>query len=106
MFRGFGREQDADYSPRPAYSDSAGYTAMATVTMLRHDPPAATAETVAGVAQDILKLLFTAGLDVRKLVLAAGSEAVAQQLRDAIDQLDAVINGIFAAVLDSERSQP
>jgi hypothetical protein len=99
MFWGLSRGPAAHYSPRPAYPS----TAMATVTALRSNPPDAIQETATEVAQDIIERLFTAGLDLRKVVRATGSDLAARRLREAIDQLDAVINGIFAAVLEQQR---
>jgi hypothetical protein len=109
MFWGPSRGPAAHYSPRPAHP----YTAIATVTALRSNPPDAIRETATEVAQDIetatevaqdvIERLFTAGLDLRKVVRATGSDLAARRLREAIDQLDAVINGIFAAVLDQQR---
>ncbi len=107
MFWGLRRGADAHDSPRPAHP----YTAMATVTVLRSnsaellsDPAEVMHQTVSEVAQGIIERLFTTGLDLRNVVPAAGSELAAQRLREAIDQLDAVINGIFAAILDHEQA--
>ena len=67
------------------------------------DPADVMQQTVSEVAQGVIERLFTTGLDLRNVVTATGSELAAQRLREAIDQLDAVINGIFAAILDDER---
>jgi len=106
MFLGLRRGQAAHDSPRPAHP----HTAMATVTVLRSnpadllsDPADLMQQTVPEVAQGVIERLFTTGLDLRNVVTATGSELAAQRLREAIDQLDAVINGIFAAILDNER---
>lgn len=106
MFLGLRRGSAAHYGPRPAHP----YTALATVTVLRgnpaellSDPAGVMQQTVPEVAQGVIERLFTTGLDLRNVVTATGSELAAQRLREAIDQLDAVINGIFAAILDHER---
>jgi hypothetical protein len=83
---------------------------MSTVTVLRSNPAGLLSnpadvlrQPVSEVAQDVMDRLFTTGLDLRSVVTETGSALAAQRLREAIGELDAVINGIFAAILDQER---
>jgi hypothetical protein len=88
----------AQYSSRPAYPNPA----IATVTPLRSDPAEEIQRQAAEAAEDVVERLFTAALDLRTLLTKASTEVAAERLRVAIDQLDAAINGIFAAALDRE----
>ncbi len=100
----------ADYSPGPAYSS----IALASVTHLRANQADLTSprgvadgavrRPAADIAQDAVEHLFTAALDLRRLVTAASSEPVARRLPEAIELLDAVINRVFAAALDHEQA--
>jgi hypothetical protein len=75
---------------------------LATVTALR---PLAAQNPVQAVetAQQSLERMFSAGLDLNRLMTLTDGAAAAGRLRRAIGQLDAVINEIFALMIDLER---